>query len=518
MRHSASQSLSRRHVLRWVGLVAGAGAAAVALTACGGGATVAASTSVAATSTAAAPSVATTAPVTTATTATTAAKAAVTTASATTTSAKAATSAAAAPTPAVGETRKGAATTVELWLNWGGDVQASMQGLADAMAKQLPDFNVAWLTSSGNATKLPAAIAAGTPPDVASGGVAYPEFWAKGAATPIDDLLAKSNLIDKSDIPAPAWLYASYKGKTYGVPGIEAFTRYGLLLDMTNLEKFGVDAKTLSWDWDTLMQLQQQATVKDGAGNIQVLGIDPLSEDATFGACSFFAQAWGTQYFDEKTFTYNFDNTQLAEAMTKVKKLYDLVGGPAAVDKWRKQNAQWVASTKAAIPAGTQNMSIIGYFAPAQVADFAPNRQFAFTWPAVPASKKGYKFQTVGSHNLLIPAGSKHVPEAFQLMGFLIGDTAEQVLFDHSGFLGARLSFLKKVDTSKYPGLDFYFQSVQNADNVGGPLPDPVQSFSATTWTSTLNNVLAGKAQPADALKQLQQQVTTEYHQRFPNG
>jgi ABC-type glycerol-3-phosphate transport system substrate-binding protein len=266
------------------------------------------------------------------------------------------------------------------------------------------------------------------------------------------------------------------------------------------------------------MQLQQQATVKDGAGNIQVLGIDPLSEDATFGACSFFAQAWGTQYFDEKTFTYNFDNTQLAEAMTTVKKLYDLVGGPAAVDKWRKQNAQWVASTKAAIPAGTQNMSIIGYFAPAQVADFAPNRQFAFTWPAVPASKKGYKFQTVGSHNLLIPAGSKHVPEAFQLMGFLIGDTAEQVLFDHSGFLGARLSFLKKVDTSKYPGLDFYFQSVQNADNVGGPLPDPVQSFSATTWTSTLNNVLAGKAQPADALKQLQQQVTTEYHQRFPNG
>jgi hypothetical protein len=58
---------------------------------------------------------------------------------------------------------------------------------------------------------------------------------------------------------------------------------------------------------------------------------------------------------------------------------------------------------------------------------------------------------------------------------------------------------------------------VQNADNVAGPLPDPIQSFSATTWTSTLNNVLAGKAQPANALKQ-QQQVTMEYHQRFPNG
>ncbi len=52
---------------------------------------------------------------------------------------------------------------VELWLNWGGDVQASMQGLADAMAKQLPDYNVAWLTSSGNATKLPAAIASRAP-------------------------------------------------------------------------------------------------------------------------------------------------------------------------------------------------------------------------------------------------------------------------------------------------------------------------------------------------------------------
>jgi ABC-type glycerol-3-phosphate transport system substrate-binding protein len=163
-------------------------------------------------------------------------------------------------------------------------------------------------------------------------------------------------------------------------------------------------------------------------------------------------------------------------------------------------------------------MSIIGYFAPGQVAHFAPNRTFAFTWPPVPAAKKGYKLQTVGSHNLLIPAGAKHAPEAFQLIGFLIGDAAERVLFDNSGFLGARLSFLKKVDTSKYPGLDFYFNSVHDADNVAGPLPDPIQSFSATTWMAALNSVLAGKAEPADALRQVQQQVTAEYHQRFPNG
>lgn len=419
---------------------------------------------------------------------------------------------------AAGETRAGAAATVELWLNWSGaDFQAAMDQMAAQMVTQLPDLNVAWLINSQNETKLPAAIAAGTPPDVTAGGIAYPEIFAKGAATPIDDLLAKGTAIVKSDIPDPAWQYASYKGKTYGVPAIEAFARYGLCLDMTNLQQYGVDAKTLSWDWDTLTQLQQQAT-KTSGGAVQVLGIDPLSENGSFGAGSFFAQAWGISTFDAKTLTYNYDNEQLAEAMASIKKLYDLAGGPGPIATWRKQYPQWVGSATAAIPSGVQDMSIIAYFAPGQVAHDAPNRTFAFTWPPVPAAKKGYKIQTVGSHNLLIPAGAKHVAEAFQLIGFLVGDSAEQSLFDHAGFLGARLSFLKKVDTSKYPGLDFYFNSVQQADNVAGPLPDPISSFTGTGWRAAVQSVLSGKAQPADALKQLQQQVTTEYHQRFPNG
>lgn len=372
-----------------------------------------------------------------------------------------------------------------------------MNQLAAQMVQQLPTINVTWLINSQNGTKLPAAIAAGTPPDVAAGDVAYPEFFAKGAATPLDDLLAKGTTITKADIPDPAWQYASYKGKTYGVPAIEAFARYALCLDMTNLQKYGVDAKTLSWDWDTLTQLQQQTTQTSG-GAVQVLGIDPLSENGSFGAGSFFAQAWGISHFDAKNFTYNFANDQLAEALTTVKKIYDLAGGPGPVASWRKQFGQWVGSTTAAIPSGVQNMSIIGYFAPGQVAHDAPNRTFTFTWAPVPAAKKGYKIQTVGSHNLLIPAGAKHVPEAFQVIGFLTGDSAEQILYDNAGFLGARLSFLKKVDAGKYPGLEFYLQSVQNADNVAGPLPDPIQSFTGTSWNTAVQSVLTGKAQPAE--------------------
>ena len=190
--------------------------------------------------------------------------------------------------------------------------------MGKTMATALPDFNVHWITADNN-VKLLTSIAGGVPPDVAVGNSPYPEFWARGAATALDDYIAKSKVINRTDIPAPYWPGASYKGKTYGVPAVEAFAPYALCLDMTNLDKLNIDPKTLSWDWDTITQMQQQLTQRASNGSLTILGIDPL--DAVSGGYVYWSQAWDVQTYDDQSHTFNFNNDQFVEVLTIIKKL-----------------------------------------------------------------------------------------------------------------------------------------------------------------------------------------------------
>ncbi|MGI8913424.1 MAG: hypothetical protein ACR2JY_06505 [Chloroflexota bacterium] len=523
---------SRRHLLR-VAAVTPVGAALLA--ACGAGSTASTGSSSAAgsatltaassaASTAASVAAGTAAPSTAAKTASASSPATTAAASVASTSVAAASAPKPTATPAAGETHKGAALTLNLWYGWGG---ATAIQTWDALNKQMADaltgFNVHWITADNN-TKLLTAIAGGSPPNVAVGNAPYPEFWARGAAIPLDAMIAQSTVDGiplKSDIPAAYWTYSSYKGKTYGVSAVEGFCRYGLCFDMTNLQKFNVDPKTISWDWDTLTQMQQQFTQKASNGSISVLGIDPLDAmGGSFGGSNpfYWAQAWGIDYYDEASRKFNFNNDQLTEGLTILKKVYDIAGGAQAVAGFHNSYGTWTESPTAAFPSGVEDININGYWAPGELAHSSPSREFAYTWAPVPASKKGYKFQTLVGHNAFIPKGAKNTDNAFQLIEFLASNTAEQTIFDGTGWLGARQSFLKKVDFSKYKGLDFFVNSIQTADKLYGMPSNPIENYCGQQWGKVQQDVIYGKAQPKDALAQLQQIVTNQLQQQFPNG
>jgi ABC-type glycerol-3-phosphate transport system substrate-binding protein len=302
---------------------------------------------------------------------------------------------------------------------------------------------------------------------------------------------------------------------------VEAFVRYSLTMDVANLQQRNIDPKTVSWDWDTLTQLQQELSKKADNGSIAVIGVDPLDAmGGGFGGGNpfYWGQAWGIEYFDEHAGTFNFNNDQLIEAMNTVKKIYDLVGGAQAVAGFHNSYGMWTGSPTAAMPSGVEDMQINGYWNPGDLALTAPHRTFAYTWPAVPASRKGFRFQSTGGHSAFVPQGAKQSDSAFQLIEFLVGDDAEQTIFDSTGWLGARLSFLAKVDVNKYAGLDWFINSAKSNDQLNSIPSNPIENYCSTQWTTALNDVLYGKAQPKDALQQLQEQVTNEMKQRFPNG
>lgn len=246
-------------------------------------------------------------------------------------------------------------------------------------------------------------------------------------------------------------------------------------------------------------------------------------ESGAFGSSNNFylANVWDVPYFDEKTLAFNLNNDQLIESVNYVKQLYDIAGGAQKVAGFHTSYGTWTESPTAMFPSGVEAMMVDGYWGPGELKISSPGREFAYTWIPVPTARKGRRIQSSGGNYAFIPSGVKQTANAFQLIEFLVGDSAARTIFDFTGWLGARISFLKKLtsaDMAKYPGLDFFISSYTNNDELLAIPTDPIESYVSTQWNTAVQNVLYGKATAKDALQQVQQIVTNEMKQRFPNG
>jgi ABC-type glycerol-3-phosphate transport system substrate-binding protein len=91
-------------------------------------------------------------------------------------------------------------------------------------------------------------------------------------------------------------------------------------------------------------------------------------------------------------------------------------------------------------------------------------------------------------------------------------------LLDSEGFLGARKSFLTKIDPKQYPGLDWYLRSPTGAKELWANPVDPIEGLFADNWATTRTKVLQGTLTPKDALGQLQQVATAQLAQQLGKG
>ena len=230
-------------------------------------------------------------------------------------------------------------------------------------------------------------------------------------------------------------------------------------------------------------------------------GGDPFFWGPSFGL--------GTGYYDEGAGKFNLVTPQLTDALTTIKSFYDAAGGYAAVQTFHKTNGTWTGA-KAGIVLGTQAMQINGYWTPGSLTKLAPTKHYVYTWAPVSADRKGTKMQSAGGHFAVLPKGSPHVDQAFSFAEFLTGEPAEKIIFDGNGFLGARKSFLAKVDAKQYPGIDFYLQSATTAGEQWADPVDPIESFFSDNWQTQYTKVFQGQLTPQDALSQLQQLCTAQ--------
>jgi hypothetical protein len=136
----------------------------------------------------------------------------------------------------------------------------------------------------------------------------------------------------------------------------------------------------------------------------------------------------------------------------------------------------------------------------------------------VPTAQKGVKLQSTGGHYGMLPKGGPNPDLGFQFIEYLTTPAALDVIFNGTGWLGARKSYLSKVDTSKYSGLDFYIKSADSASVMWSVIVDPVQAFVSDQWSKIQESVNYHKTTPKQAAADLQKAADTEMKNQFPNG
>lgn len=411
---------------------------------------------------------------------------------------------------------------IEWWTGWGGEpANQSFKQIEVEANEQGRTYEVRHVRVSGVANKLSEAIVAGSPPDVETGNLPYAEFWVRGFAEVLDARINKSRTIKKSEFFSQSWNFGSYKGKTYGVPAVEGFIRWGLAANEELLAKRGLDPKKLPTVWDDLLGWHKELTIVDPATKaINQLGLDPM--DAMGGGAGGpdplpWGPSWGVRFYDEAKEQFNLTHAALEEALAVIKRFYDLAGGAQAVAEFRKAYGTWTGA-KSGIAVGTQAMQINGPWTPGSLEKVAPQNRYAYTWIAVPAQRKGKTLQSFGGHFANLPKGSPHPDPGFEFIEFLAGDRAQTIMFDGTGWLGARKSHLAKVEANRYRGLDFYVRSATTANEMWEAPVNPIDGFFAREWRAAVDEVRTGKVSPKSALQELQRKCTEELGQRLGRG
>lgn len=410
--------------------------------------------------------------------------------------------------------------TLEWWWGWGGTTSANaLEELEAAFNEQHKTITANPLVPSNMDEKLLTAVAGGTPPDAAVGNIAFSELAARGSFTPLDDYFTVSKVVQKDDIVASLWQDGSWQGTTYGLAACEVGPRMGFVYNVDLVEGAGLDPENPPLTWDEMYDWHEKISTFDDAGNIDLLGFDPLDamggRRPTSDASFFWADSMGFEWWNQDELTFNFNTEGFIEALKIIKRFYDLVG-VEQMEGYRSSYGTWTQSPTASFPAGAQAAILNGYWTPGELAHSAPDKRFRFTWPPNSSERRGIKFQNVGGHPVVIPKGAQHPDEAFTLLEFLTTPPAMDIIFNTTGWLGPRISWLEQLNVSQYPGLEFYLESAINADELK-PCPlCPISSIVGQELNDTWDAVNFGDKSPEQAAADMQETLTSELQKQFP--
>jgi multiple sugar transport system substrate-binding protein len=402
--------------------------------------------------------------------------------------------------------------TIQYWFGWNNfapvwDIFMETDELKAALGE-----NTIEIKGGTNAEAFLTAVAAGTPPDGASN-TQYLDYMARGVLVPIDDWVAASDTFKKENYLEGSWNDGFYQGVMYGAPANEGFLRYGLNYNARMVEEAGLDPDNPPLTWEECLAWHEALTKFDDAGNLIQIGMDPY--DAMGGQLAiqdgFYPPvSWGWKWFDPETGEFDLDNEMMVQSFDVMGEFYKMVG-PDNMAGMRQVEGQggWGGSFNTEV----QAMLIEGYWHPGESMIEKPEvGQFnRASWAPVPGSRAGVKPQGFGGHYVIFFKDGKNTEGMFKVAEFLNTNLACEAIFANVGWLPGLLTFIETVDPAAYPGLDFYFRSVEEATEWSSPARCPITQYASQQYVQIREAHYRGEMTSAEAAAEFQRRCEEEY-------
>ncbi|MDS0140722.1 MULTISPECIES: extracellular solute-binding protein [unclassified Amycolatopsis] len=408
----------------------------------------------------------------------------------------------------------------------GGDTEATLTtmgfGLGDEIAttradlagKAIAPATVKIGGSAFDAQQFLASVASHTPPDlVYLDRQLLGTYAARGTLEPLTDCIAKQH-IDVSQYRPAALEEVTLDGKVYGLP--EFYDNRVLLVNDAAVEAGGLTPRDVDpADRAKLTTAAQKLTVRSGGG-LSRIGFDPKIPEFL----PLWAKANGVQMLSDDGRTAHLDDPRLAEALTYAKSLIDAQGGWSAVKAFRDsfdffgEKNPFKQGQLAATLMDDWYLNVLANYSPDVRISAAP-----FTDTA------GTPIDWVTGSAWVIPAGSTHKEQACTWIktmtdapAWIAAAKARAEKRKAAGkaftgvYTGNRVAdqeiFGSLVQLADRPAFDAAVRTVLKAQDSAFTMPaSPAGSEFKTAWQNAVNRVLSGEQQPADALRQGQQEA-----------
>ena len=96
-------------------------------------------------------------------------------------------------------------------------------------------------------------------------------------------------------------------------------------------------------------------------------------------------------------------------------------------------------------------------------------------------------------------------------MGWINSKACMDIIFETIGWLPANAEYIRSVDTSAVPGLDFYVRSIDEATHWYGPVQCEIQNFVQTKYREAREAVYRGTMTGTEAAAMLQSAAEEEW-------
>ncbi|WP_225442567.1 ABC transporter substrate-binding protein [Paenibacillus lycopersici] len=301
---------------------------------------------------------------------------------------------------------------------WGLDplsVGSGNKEMIDEFNKQHPGIKLVTQAMPGSSgydtqdlSKLTAAIASGSPPDVVNlNGPFIMEVASRGILMPLNDLIDSSGF-DLSRFYDYTIKEMSFKGQVWGLPaGMDDRVLY---YNKDMFKQAGLDPDKPPTTWDELLDYSKKLTVPSG-DSFKQIGFLP-----NFGNSWFYLYSIQNngKFLDDEGKKVLLNSPENVAALDFMVKGYDLLGG---AKKTNAYSSSFQSGANDPFLSGKLAMVINGNWVLSDLLRFSPNLNFGVAMPPTPT---GGDFKTwSGGWAWGVPKGAKHPKEAFEVVKWL---------------------------------------------------------------------------------------------------